>query len=373
MIRKFKAPTMKNAMAMAKDYFGDDAVVLESKKVPGDGPPGSDDDEMVEITVSASTQKNDTPRPRTRKPFYTPADLRPKKATVFQKQGITIESKLDELEDKITGTSDSMGSQSKMPLLPKTSRFLSKKKGVDDDLALEIVHRITLRLKEVDFKNEDKIKDELHAEIINNIKTRHSLNLPTEKPKVICLVGPTGMGKTTSIIKLATNPSFYGSKRVAIITIDTYRVAAAAQLKTFAVLANLPLEIVYRPTEFAAAINKFKDHDVVLVDTAGRSPLNSQHMEDLQLFFQKRTPDEIHLVLSVSMHSDILRDTVSNFSSIPVNRIIISKIDETHRLGNILNVGSKVRVPISFLTNGQKVPDDIHLADKFQIANMIVN
>jgi len=109
------------------------------------------------------------------------------------------------------------------------------------------------------------------------------------------------------------------------------------------------------------------------VDTAGRSPLNKSHLDDLRRFFTMAPPDEIHLVLSLSMHPQILADATKNFSSIPVNRLIISKIDETVRLGNILNVGKKINLPISFLTNGQKVPDDIHLAEGHKIASMIVN
>lgn len=382
MIRKFKAPTMQEAMKLAKDFFGDDAIVLQSRKIKEKSLAHSDDDELVEITVTSENKVEKPKKSEKSIPFYTPADLRSRRdsrAGNLARNGETqndhdmeIQQELQRLKSSVDRLREDIR-RSHMNILPETYRFLEQEKGVDADLATELVQNVFLQLEGVDIKDDAKILEALRSEISKSLNINSKLDLPMGKPKMLCLVGPTGMGKTTSIIKLATHPDFYGRNRVGLITIDTYRVAAAAQLKTFAALAKLPLEIVYEPSDFAIALEKFRNQEVILIDTAGRSPMNEHHLQDLKQFFRIVMPDEIHLVLSVSTRSDNLVDAVKNFSSLPVNNVIVSKIDETARLGNIFNVGRKIDLPISFLTNGQKVPDDIQLADGKEIASLIIN
>ncbi len=372
MIKKFTAPTIKEAIQLAKEHFGEDAIILQTKRTKdASGEPGI-------FQLTAMSDENSLPvqaKPverKSAKTFYTPADLKPAQKAAPSKSETELRAELKELKETVKGISDFMH-YSKTVMLPETLRFLVEEKGVDEKLASELIHKISHTLDKSETDDQVKIKQKLQTEISSYFNTHDSTVLPPNKPKLICLVGPTGVGKTTSIIKLATNPEYFGKQRVGLITIDTYRVAAAAQLKTFAALAELPLEIVYEPEEFTQAVDKLKNLQVILVDTAGRSPLDSGHFEDLKRFLNLEMFDEIHLVLSASMHPDILADSAKNFAVLPVNRLIISKIDETSRLGNILNVGKKIDLPISFFTNGQRVPDDIFLADKNQIANMIVN
>ncbi len=385
MIRRFKAPTMQQAMQQAKDVFGEEAIVLHSRKVKDEVLAGTDDDELVEITVASEKDIQDGPRAAKPKPFYSPADARRPQAkpqqpgadTVFsgpasQLQTLDVQRELAAIRASLSSLRDDFR-RSHMNILPETYQLLQKEKGVDPDVAAELVQNIFLKLDGTDIKDEGRIREALKTEIDRTVKVRKSLELTMGKPKVICLVGPTGMGKTTSIIKLATHPEFYGRSRVGLITIDTYRVAAAAQLKTFAAMAKIPLEIAYEPSDFEQALHKLRNEEVILIDTAGRSPLNEEHLDDLKDFFKILTPDEVHLVLSIATHPDNLTEAAENFSSLPVNHIIFSKIDETRRHGNILNVGRKIDLPISFLTNGQKVPDDIEIADKSKIAKLIIN
>lgn len=370
MIRKFKAPTMREAMQLAKHSFGDSAIVLKSKKL-NEGMRN----EQVEITVTSDSEisRLSEERPATatfyspdKRTHHEPADLLPE-----QSQD-NILTELNELRSTVDGLSKYMRSQ-KMLLLPETMRFLNEELGVEPELASELVQSVYVQLEGTDVRDESKVRRALRDEIRKSISIAPENATGRGKARVICLVGPTGMGKTTSIIKLATHPEYYGKRRVGLITIDTFRVAAAAQLKTFAALAKLPLEIVYEPEHFASAVEKFSDRDIILVDTAGRSPLNQTHLDDLRAFFRSVQPDEIHLVVSVSTHPDNITDAAREFSSLAVDRVIVSKIDETRRLGNILNVGKRINLPISFLTNGQRVPDDIHVADGEKIANLIVN
>ncbi len=401
MIRKFKAPTMKEAMRMAKDFFGDDAVILSSRKVKEPALSNTDDDEMVEITVTG--EKNASANNDIRKvlkPFYTAASAKtarskntePSDNRRYEKDILSLAAKQDEVAALVEKQQDDQDTlkrelhdirstlenlredirRSNGTLLPDTRRELEKDSGIEPELANELIQNIFLQLDGTDIKDHARIRMALRAEIVRQLNVGPKFDLPVGRPKLICMVGPTGMGKTTTITKLATHPEYYGRKRVGLITIDTYRVAAAAQLKTFAALAKLPLEIVYEPADFAAALDKMREQDVVLIDTAGRSPLNDTHLQDLRSIFQVAQPDELHLVLSSSMRADVLYDAYESFTVLPVNHIIITKIDETRRLGNILNISRKIPLPISFLTNGQKVPDDILLADKSEIAHLVV-
>jgi len=376
MIKKFRAPTMREAMEKAKGYFGDDAVVLDTKMVENGGLFDIKGSNIVEITAT-STKHQAAAAPAEKaasepaKPFYSPADFRQVQKKQPAKLDKNILAELNALKASLSDMKEYLKSTN-MVVLPDAHRYLTEEQGVDEELASDLVQRTFVQLDGPDIRDKKKIKELLRMEVSQALRTKESLEVAGEKPKVICMVGPTGVGKTTSIIKLATHPEFYGKKRVALITIDTYRVAAAAQLKTFAALAKLPLDIVYQPDEYVKSLQRFKNHEVILVDTAGRSPLNSEHLDDLKRFFKTHQPDEIHLVLSVATDGRNLLDTVKNFAPLAVNRLIISKIDETFRLGNILNLGKRVNIPFSFITNGQRVPDDIHFADKTEIANLIV-
>lgn len=387
MIKKFKAPTVWEAMKLARDFFGEHAIVLQSRKVKEGGLYDLTNTEVVEITATSEqylAEKTSGSEPAVPSPaVYSPATVRKVRELHSNSVSAEIKAELDRLKESLMDISESLRYK-KMLLLPETMEFLVEKKGVEEELAAELVQKVFLRLQGADLpsrqwplaggkdKDNKRIQETLRQEMAHYFKVYKNLEIPSGKPKVICLAGPTGMGKTTTIIKLATNPEFYGQRKAALITIDTYRVAAAAQLKTFAVLANLPLEIVYQPAELRAAMEKFKDHEVILIDTAGRSPQNKKHLEELQHFVEIAAPHEIHLVMSVSTRTENVADAASSFAALPVNRLILTKVDETARLGHLLNIAAEIDLPIAFLTNGQTVPDDILLADKQKLATMIV-
>ena len=153
---------------------------------------------------------------------------------------------------------------------------------------------------------------------------------------MVVLIGPTGVGKTTTIAKLAANFALFEGKSVGLITIDTYRIAAVEQLKTYAEIINLPIEVVYTVGEFKKALSKLGDKDLILVDTAGRSQKNKHHIKELKQFLAGRNPDETHLVLSANTKLDDLLETAEAFQAVSYNRLIITKLDETNELDNII-------------------------------------
>jgi flagellar biosynthesis protein FlhF len=189
--------------------------------------------------------------------------------------------------------------------------------------------------------------------------------------KYINVVGPTGVGKTTTLAKIAAQAVLKYGKKVAFITTDTYRIAAIDQLKTYAKILNVPLEVTYTIDDFVKAKERFSHFDLILIDTAGRNFRNKQYVEDLKSVIGFDEDLETILVLALtSKYSDML-DIFEQFSSIKINKLIFTKVDETSKYGTIVNLILKNKIGVAYLTNGQNVPDDIFEASPESIANTV--
>lgn len=195
---------------------------------------------------------------------------------------------------------------------------------------------------------------------------------PGTGPMVIALVGPTGVGKTTTIAKLAAAYKLRQGRSVALITADTYRIAAVDQLRTYAGIIGLPLRVVLTPGEMEAAIEALAGYDVILVDTAGRSQHNTERIDELAQFLAAAKPHETHLVLSTTAAPEVLMSAAEAFSAVRPNRLILTKLDEAVHFGVVVNVMSRLTTQLSFLTTGQEVPDHIVPARAERLARMIL-
>lgn len=195
---------------------------------------------------------------------------------------------------------------------------------------------------------------------------------PDGRPLVMALVGPTGVGKTTTIAKLAATFKLRHAKKVGLITADTYRIAAVEQLRTYAEIIGLPLKVVNTPAEVASAVDALHDCDVILLDTAGRSQHDKNRLHELSEIVQAAKPHEIHLVLSSTVAEGVMRRTTDRFAALNPTRIIFTKLDEAVAFGCIANIAASTRLPISFVTTGQEVPDQIELADAPRLARLVL-
>jgi flagellar biosynthesis protein FlhF len=192
------------------------------------------------------------------------------------------------------------------------------------------------------------------------------------RPRTIALVGPTGVGKTTTIAKLAATYKLKQNLRVGLITMDTYRIAAVDQLRTYAGIIGVPLQVALSPNDLKTSLHACADCDVVLLDTAGRSPRNDQKLEELSVFLRSAQPHEVHLVLSSTCTQSVLMDAVERFSKIRTDRIIFTKLDEAVTFGVLLNVARKVNKRLSYLTTGQDVPHQIEPGRPERLAELVV-
>ncbi len=194
-----------------------------------------------------------------------------------------------------------------------------------------------------------------------------------EQQKRICLIGPTGVGKTTTIAKLAADYLNRFRGKVALITIDTYRIAAVEQLKVYGEIMNLPVEVVIKPRDLELALARHRDCDLILIDTAGRSPGNTMEIEEMATFLGPELGLENLLLLSATNREAELEMVIRRFSCLPISHLIFSKVDECSSLGVLLNIHYKYNAPIAYLTNGQRVPEDIIAPDPRTIAELVLN
>ena len=190
--------------------------------------------------------------------------------------------------------------------------------------------------------------------------------------KVVALVGPTGVGKTTTVAKLAANFALREKYRVALITADTYRIAAVEQLRTYADLIGIPLEVIYTPQELRNALHQHQDKQLVLVDTAGRSPANQPQMAELESLMAVDASIEKQLVLSATTKFTECLDAVQRFKKANPQKYLFTKIDEACNLGTLVSLLYHAPKPLSYITTGQNVPDDIELADPERLTTLML-
>lgn len=188
----------------------------------------------------------------------------------------------------------------------------------------------------------------------------------------IALVGPTGVGKTTTLAKIAAGYLSHHSPSIALITVDTYRIAAVEQLKVYGELMRLPVEVVITPEQLQRAIDRHQDKELILIDTAGRSPKDHLSIDDIDTFFPPELSIDKHLVLSATTRDEELYETVRKFDKLKIDHTILTKIDECSHLGVILNLQIQNKTPISYIAHGQRVPEDIFIAEKMKIAELIL-
>lgn len=215
------------------------------------------------------------------------------------------------------------------------------------------------------------LRELLKKTVASGINCSGSVKVKKNGPRILALVGPTGVGKTTTIAKLAALAYKQGVP-VALITIDTFRVGAIAQLQTYSEIMNIPMEIASTPTELARSIAAHADKKLIFIDTAGRSPRDQKRIQEMKAFLNVNPAIETHLCLSATTRDKDLIQTVKRFSELPVSRMLFTKLDESMSFGCIVNTHLQTKMPLSYFTTGQRVPEDIEAATPQRVAELVV-
>jgi flagellar biosynthesis protein FlhF len=204
------------------------------------------------------------------------------------------------------------------------------------------------------------------------VKCSGSLRMKKNGPRIMAIVGPTGVGKTTTIAKLAAMHALNRGASVAMVTTDNFRVGAIEQLKTYAKIMDLPLEVVATSQELAKVLARHSDKDLILIDTAGRSHKDAERIEELKGYLECHPGIETYLCMSATTRSRELDEIVATFGVLPISRFLFTKLDESESFGCIVNTHLKHKLPISYFTTGQKVPEDIEVATSRKLAALVI-
>ena len=246
---------------------------------------------------------------------------------------------------------------------------------VEEQYANQIISEVEKHLKKE--ASLDNVLSAVYQKIILKLGEPDEFIADEDKKKIFFFIGPTGVGKTTTIAKLASDMKLVKKAKIALLTADTYRVAAVEQLRTYASILDIPLDVIYSDEDLRDGIERLKECDLIFVDTAGRSHKNEEQCNEL--FHLIETVDEIDgfekeicLVLSVTTKFRDLEKICDTYSKLGSYRIIFTKLDETSALGNILNIAILTEGKISYTTYGQNVPDDINLIDVQSIAKSLL-
>ncbi|NTV49472.1 MAG: flagellar biosynthesis protein FlhF [Geobacteraceae bacterium] len=260
--------------------------------------------------------------------------------------------------------------QSGADLLPDDSPLARElaASGVSTELIRKIVDTLnTLPLE----SGNQTVKGRLSETLGRLIKFAGTLKLKKNSPRIIALVGPTGVGKTTTTAKLAAMYALNKGNKVALITMDIFRVGAVEQLKTYSRIMGIPLEVASTPKELEKAVEKHSSCDLIFIDTAGRSHKDKEKLDEMKNFLEDKIPMEVYLCLSATTKDRELEEILNRFRIFQVSKVVFTKIDECESFGNMVNLLMKDNLQIAYFTTGQRVPEDIEIATPAKLADMI--
>jgi len=368
-IKKYQANNINEAIIKIRQELGKEAVIISQRKVRKPGIMGIFSRKIIEVTAAIENSLYDNEKASNVNKSEAP------------KKEVVVKDSIENMRKIMTKEIEA-----------RTAMEMKNRK--DSSLENEVLEIKSLLNKVIE--NTDEKEDELLSIIndmdidtvyYNDIKQRIgdrdikttfkkilsediAVSTNTLKGKVV-LVGPTGVGKTTTIAKLAGRLSLIENKKVGLITVDTYRIGAVEQLKTYAEIMNIPFKVVITIKEMEEAVESLKDCDVILIDTTGRSSKNTMQLSELRAYIEKAQPDYINLVISAITKNKDIKVILDGYKDLGYRDIIVTKLDETSVYGTLYNISRLSKKPIRFITTGQNVPDDIKSPTKDEIVQFI--
>lgn len=374
-VKKYHANTMPEAMAQIRADLGPDAVILYSQKVRPGGWLNFMHQPVLEVTAGVDPDLRDFPQP-TASAAEAIQQLQHELAAVKLALSQATQAKGASVLPTING-GEKWSSTAKLDQWYR--QFMAR--GISSQLAQQIVRAIANELNLWALEDQTILNKHLHWQLARRLKTTSFpflAQLPAQtpaqsgQPYVLTIVGPTGVGKTTTIAKLAaTLARSYPTLSLLIITIDTFRVAAIPQITTFGEILGVPVEVAYSPEHLATLIAANQQRHLILVDTPGRSQRAATGLIELGDYLSVLPTKKVHLALAAGTKYEDMKQTVDAYRSISLDEMIFTKVDETNSFGTAYTLACETELPLSFLTTGQHVPEDIEVATSDRVANLV--
>lgn len=411
-IKKYIAKTEEEAVVMAKEELGQDAVIMNVKKNEPKGLAKLFRKASVEVTaaVDEASQEEKTPdfeklQQAIEKQEFAPApDSKAARAEAAREELIEKKQLLPDEDEKDEGEKEKERETNAIEQrLSNLQELLEKQmheeqereentdKKTDQRAAYIQLVRSQMLHNEVeevyveqimeDIKESisreaslDNLLSAVYQKIVLKIGQPQFIDIQNKKRKYVFFIGPTGVGKTTTIAKIASTLKLSGKAKVALITSDTYRIAAVEQLRTYANILGIPLKVIYSSEEMEGVKEELENYDLVLIDTAGRSHNNKEQREDIQKLMETIPEEqrEVYLVLSATTKYKDLVKISQSYAEIIKYNLIFTKLDETDAIGNVFNIRMLTGAPLSYMTWGQNVPDDIGKTDAQKMAKQLL-
>ncbi|MFA7412802.1 MAG: flagellar biosynthesis protein FlhF, partial [Tissierellaceae bacterium] len=330
-----------------------DAVVLNTKTIKSKGLLGFLKKPLVEITAA-----------------FEDKDILQRNPRVdYDNKLRSINDELVELKNLMLNLSHKSEEKELFP--PQLDRIhqVMVDNGINPSISLDILKDIGGKV-DLEMKDMDTIRKIVMFNLSEKLGNPEPLTVDTEQ-KIAFFVGSTGVGKTTTLAKIAANFVLNKKYKVGLITLDTYRIAAVEQLKIYSEILQLPLKIAYNKNDLVKSLDEFKDKDIILIDTAGRSHNDKYQLEELKEILESVDKKEIFLLLDATVDHKVLSSIVDNYSFIDDYRLIVTKVDEAKNFGNLINIKYITNKELSYYTVGQNVPDDIQTVDIKEIVENI--
>lgn len=376
-VKTYRAKTMQEALALVRSELGSQASVLRTREVRPRGlsrfwsAPG-----LIEVVASVNVSVPS--RLPSRQPVLLPRSV-PAVHAGLDLSAAPVEVRLPRppvaSPASIAFSHDRRAAQGKEGGLSVAwSCVLAELIAADleERFACELVDRVRRQQPDCGSTDLATLRRYLAESVESELPITGPLQITAGQRRMLALVGPTGVGKTTTIAKLAAHYRLHEKRRVGLITVDTYRIAAVEQLRTYADILDLPMEIAATPADVPVAVSRMPEVDLILLDTAGRSPHDEGKIQDLKLLLAEAAADEVHLVLSSATSGAGLNHAVEQFATAGITALLLTKLDEAVSLGGLYNLARRWRVPFSYLTHGQNVPADIIAAERRLLARAIV-
>lgn len=368
-VKRYVALNMQEAMERIKSELGKDAVILHTRYFKEGGFLGFFCKNYVEVTAAVDTNRNS----------LTLRDLvseTPKEEKEEDKATNGIGTDLSEMRTMMKEMSsmlENMG-QTQFPKMGQSLYQRLKMKDIEDKIAQNVVKSTLEQYSQQPLQTPEELNKILFTNLLKPIKKMKYLPAQENsgKARVLTFIGPTGVGKTTTIAKLAAMSAVMERKKVALITVDTYRIAAVEQLKTIGEIMNVPVKVIFTPESLGKSLQEMSDQDVIFIDTAGRSHKNDTQVNELKQYLESANSDDVFLVLSSTGKYQDYLDILATYRDLNIKSLIFTKLDETSNFGSIYNIVCNEKYPISYFTNGQNIPDDIEIAEPIKLVQMLM-